>query len=126
MGPAAGLPIIATLCADNRGCSAPLAPDVRSCCTASRDARTRAFRCLPACVGLALARPKTELWAVTTTRLLPVRPESIPLELDPTVKSHKLLKLDPDERVLALLAVPPAQAATAQHAEPQPALRAAR
>ncbi|MCW5849733.1 MAG: Hsp70 family protein [Anaerolineae bacterium] len=77
-------------------------------------------------VGVALARPKTELWAVTTTRLLPVRPESIPLELDPTVKSHKLLKLDAGERVLALLAVPPAQAAAAQPAEPQPALRAAR
>jgi hypothetical protein len=54
--------------------------------------------------GIAVVRPPTELWAITTSRLLPFRAEAIPLEMDLSVKSHPLLKLNTAERVIALLA----------------------
>lgn len=54
--------------------------------------------------GIAIVRPPTELWAVTTSRLLPFRAEAIPLEMEVSVKSHPILKLNSGEQITALLA----------------------
>jgi hypothetical chaperone protein len=52
-------------------------------------------------VGTAVLRPKTALWAITNTRLLPVTADKLPLE--PSTKTQRLLKLANGETISGLL-----------------------
>jgi len=45
------------------------------------------------------------LWAMTTAGLKPLEPEKVPLEPD-TTRSHRLLKVAPDEQIVQTLVIP--------------------
>ena len=54
---------------------------------------------------VARQRPDAALWAMTTAGLKPIKAKTIPLEVD-TTRSHRLLKLAPDEAFLRTLFLP--------------------